>query len=378
MKSFLKLSIAAVLFGAMMLGTSAFAAPVTADSSGKLDVGGIIWANTGYLQPFEQVGTNADGEDELEAPPTTFEVAHESRLNVSWKYNSVTAHWEYWMRRWEGNKTGDVILGWVSWMPSESVVIDMGMAQDPSWSERAVDWETHLAVDGVGAPGAYNYLFPEGSPGTDISFLAGAIKAGIFISAKGLVTGTNTDYAGGNQANTYVAHVEFSQDALWVAVLFGSETMTGAGLDADPTVDVDGDGDPANDGDRRSWSDAEEVANTAMGVSARYSFGPGKVKFQYFMVDGDSFEDDAPTDMAVGLHFNVGEAMAFLEYDLLTNGGKETGLNGDADKVADASYMRVGYKMPIDTNSSLQVEYEMQDNGTSTASAPRVGFVTSF
>jgi hypothetical protein len=194
MKSFFKFSIAAVLFGAMIWSGSAFAAPVTADSSGTLNVGGIIWANTGYYQPFE-VGE--------EAPTPGFEVAHESRLNVSWQYETVTAHWEYWMRRWQDNTNGDVILGWVSWMASPNLQIDMGMAQDPSWSERAVDWETHLGVDSVGAPGAYSHLFPEGSPGTDISYLAGAIKAGVFISPKGLVTGTNTDYANGTQANTY-------------------------------------------------------------------------------------------------------------------------------------------------------------------------------
>lgn len=366
MKSFLKLSIAAVLFGAMMLGTSAFAAPVTADSSGKLDVGGIIWANTGLYQPFEVGG---------EAPPPTIEVAHESRLNVSWKYNSVTAHWEYWMRRWADNTNGDVILGWVSWMPSESVVIDMGMAQDPSWSERAVDWETHLAVDSVGAPGAYSHLYPEGSPGTDISFLAGAIKAGVFISAKGLVTGTDTNYGAGTQANTFVGHVEYKQDAIWVAVLFGSETKETAGVfDQDNSVDTDGDGDPANDGDGGTdWGGAESVSNTSIGLSGSFNFGAGKVKFQYFNVDGDSYEDDPPSDMAVGLHFNLGEAMAFLEYDLYANGGFD-----DKGEVADKTYARVGYKMPIDTNSSLQVEYEMADDGVSTASAPRVGFVTSF
>lgn len=352
MKSFLKLSIAAVLFGAMTLSSSAFAAPVTADSSGKLDVGGIIWVNTGYYQPAE-----IDGE----APPAGIEVAHESRLNVKWQYESVTAHWEYWQRRWQDNTNGDVILGWVSWMPSSNIVIDMGMAQDPSWSERAVDWETHLAVDSVGSWGAYAYLFPEGSPGTDISFLAGGgIKAGVFLSPKGLIAGGDTDYAGGNQANTYVAHVEWSQDDIWVAVLFGSESGE--------SIPTDENGDPAG-----NWGDAESGSNTAIGVSGRVGFGPGKVKFQYFTVDGDAYEDDAPTDMAVGLHFNVGEALAFLEYEIHTDSGTD-----DKGEVADRTYARVGYKMPIDTNSSLQVEYEMADDGNSAASAPRVGFVTSF
>jgi hypothetical protein len=115
------------------------------------------------------------------------------------------------------------------------------------------------------------------------------------------------------------------------------------------------------------------VSNTAIGVSGRVGFGPGKVKFQYFAVDGDSFDPDTKNDAAVGLHFNVGEAMAFVEYDMLENGGTD-----DDGELTDATYARLGYKMPIDTNSSLQVEYEMQDNGTSTASAPRVGFVTSF
>jgi hypothetical protein len=333
----------------MTLSSSAFAAPVTADSSGKLDVGGIVWVNTGYYQPFE-VGE--------EAPPAGLEVAHESRLNVSWKYESVTAHWEYWMRRWQDNTNGDVILGWISWMPSSNVVIDMGMTQDPSWSERAVDWETHLGVDSVGAPGAYNYLFPEGSPGTDVSFLAGAIKAGVFLSPKGLIALGNTDYANGNQANTYVAHVEWSQDDIWVAVLFGSESGEQAACTDDAGCD---------------WGSTASVSNTAIGVSGRVGFGPGKVKFQYFAVDGDSFDPDTKNDAAVGLHFNVGEAMAFLEYDMLENGGTD-----DKGELTDATYARVGYKMPIDTNSSLQVEYEMSDNGTSTASAPRVGFVTSF
>jgi hypothetical protein len=373
MKSFLKLSIAAVLFGAMMLGTSAFAAPVTADSSGKLDVGGVLWANTGYVQGFE----TAEG-DSTEAPPATWEVAHETRLNVAWSYESVTAHWEYWQRDKLGGH-GDVILGWISWMPSSQIRIDMGSAQDPSWSERAVDWETHLGVDAVGAPGAYSYLFPEGSRGTDITFLAGGgISAGLFISDKGLVTGKNTGLpsdaaaspvaAGTGTANTYVVHVEYKQDAIWVALLYGMESVT----DATATDD---------EGNTVGWGDAEEVSNSSIGVSGSYNFGAGKVKFQYFMVDGDTFDAkdaegnsvDAPTDMAVGLHFNVGEAMAFLEYDLKANGGKD-----DKGKVADATYARIGYKMPVATNTSLQVEYEMQNDGTSTASAPRVGFNTSF
>jgi hypothetical protein len=389
MKSFLKLSIAAVLFGAMTLSSSAFAAPVTADSSGKLDVGGIIWVAAGYYQPYEVADANGD----LQAPPPSIEVSDEARFNVKWSYETVTAHWEYWMRDDIGRNdksggctdcpgltfgnqaNGDTLLGWINWMPTPAVSIDAGVIQDQSWMERAVDWETHLGTDQVGAPGAYSYMFPEGQSGLDVAYLAGPIKAGLFLSPNGIVSGSNTNYATGTQANTYVVHVEYKMDTLlWISVMYGMES----GESAAP-ID-NGDGVEGYD-----WGESESFSNTGIGLSGWVDVGVGKVKFQYFMVDGDNWDDtedpdtgdkvtvDAPTDMALAFIANVGEAQAFVEYDLSTDTGTD-----DKDKVADQSYVRVGYKMPIDTNSSLQVEYEMADNGASTASKPAVGWVTSF
>lgn len=354
MKSFFKLSIAAVLFGAMMFSASAFAAEVAKTDNGTLDVNGTVFASTGYFQPAEIGG---------EAPPAGLETNSRGHVNFAWKYEGLTANAQLWFFDRSAAAGGRAFapMAWVSWNAGP-VTIDVGSVQDPSWSELAVDWETHMGADSIGQSKGAFYMFPEGTRGTDITFNAGAIKAGVFLSDKGLIEGGETDYAAGNQANTYIAHLEFSQDALWVNFNFGSEAGESAG-----SVDVDTDGDGETDSTAADWGNSESGSNTAMKLAARYSMGFGKIKVQYISADGDAFEE-AATDISLGVHINVGAAYAFVEYESFDVGG-------DADPV---NYTRVGYRMPVVANASMQFEYEMSDNGDSVASAPRFGFVAGF
>ena len=372
MRMFVKLSIAAVAVGAMLWTASAFAAPVTADSPGKLDVGGIVWVMAGYYQANESASDTASSG--TAAPPATLDIADEARLNVSWSYDEkVTAHWELWQREDAGQAadTNTYMMGWITWKPMANLMIEAGQLEDPSWTARAVEWEVHNGTNSIGSVGAFGMGFPENSPGVDITFDTGAgIKVGVLLDGKGLVTGTTNDpnnFSGSTDgssqtAQTYALHLEYNSDILWAAAAYYSENG-----ESQP-------GDGTNTG-TTNWDGSSSYNNTGYIVGVKANFGVGDLRAQYWGVDGDAWKGGAkkPSDMAATFRYFLGGGFVALEYDLLTNGGTD-----DKGKVADAYYYRVAYRMPIATNSNIQIEYEAANNGNSTASKPGVGWSSSF
>jgi len=361
MRAFLKLSLAAVAI-ALLVSGSAFAGTVETGSDAKVSMNGIVWSGIGYVTGFEDAAGNA--------PTSSFDVNTEARINFAWTNGPFTAHWEYWMRYDIGraqnvvggdtnipnDSNGDEILGWVTWSPSEAIQIDVGQLEDQSWMERAVDWDIHLGTfyQPGATPGAYKG-FPEDQPGLDLTFKAGAIRAGVAVYATGTVSGTANNQSS-SVASTYIPHVEFKSEGIWVSAYYESESVSS------PASTTDDDNNTTYD-----WGSTTDVSNTMIGVVAKVNVGVGDVKVQYLGLDGDSFEE-AQTDTALAFLLNVGADVASIEYDMFDAGG-------DTDA---QTWLRVGYKMGMATNSHLQINYAMADDGNSSSSRPSVTWDTSF
>jgi hypothetical protein len=369
MRAIFNLSIAAVAIALLVSGT-AFAGSVENGSDAKVSVNGIIWTGIGYVTGFEDAGGNA--------PTSSFDVNNETRLNVAWTSGAFTGHWEYWMRNDIGrahnviggggtsvgvdaanDATGDEIMGWLTWKPMEgSMQIDVGQLEDQGWMERSVDWDMHagtMYMPGA-TPGAY-LGFPEDTPGVDIAFNAGAITAGLAVYAKGVVSGAANDQKQ-SSAYTFIPHVTFNSDFLWIAAYYESESATAAA----PVTDADG------NVTGYDWGSTSDVSNSLIGVSANVKLGIGSLKVQILLRDGDSFTDPQ-TDFALSYRQFIGDDTASIEYDNF-----DSGVSG-ADP---QTWIRIAYKMGMGKNNNLQFEYAMSDDGNSQSSRPAATWITSF
>jgi hypothetical protein len=392
MKSFLKLSIAAVAIGVLLSG-NAFAGPVETGSDVKLTVSGWIGVNAHYTQMEEPLVATDEGVEVGDAPPATLEVADRANLNVTAAYENITYYWQYWQQDGCLNGCGDELFGRISWKPTAGLTIDAGVIEDPYWSELPIDWETFVGPNAVASNGVGAVAFPEHTTGVDIDYDAGVVRVGVLLSASAQASGgrggtingatdalseedtnfpkspANTPQSG-SQVNSYTFHVVYPSEMVWVSLLYVMENSESL------VADEEGE---------KSW---ESFSDSAIRIMARVNLGVGKLKLGYWTASGDTYDAqddnfkgddpdadgiDAPTDIAVAYHHNIGESMAFVEYEIHGNGTID-----DKGEAADATYMRVGYRMPIATNSSMQFEYEIQDLGYSQRSAPGVAWLVSY
>jgi hypothetical protein len=359
MRAFLKLSIAAVAI-ALLVSGSAFAGTVENGSDSKVTVGGIVWAGIGLVTPFEDAAGNV--------PTSAWDINNETRLNVHWTQGPITGHWEYWIRSPTGTDQGvndasnDEIMGWLTWNINESMQLDVGQLEDQSWMERSVDWDMHsgTAYDPGRDPGAY-LGFPEDVEGIDFTFKAGAIRAGVALYGKGVVSGAAND-SSSSVATTFIPHLEFKSDFMWIAVYFESESVSEAGTIADDpaTTDVDESG--------TDWGSTTDSSNTMLGLSTRFNLGVGTLKVQYLSRDGDSFSDPN-TDMALAFLFPMGDNTASLEYDTY-----DSGVSGVDPK----TWLRLAYKIGMGGGSAMQIEYSLGNDGNSSSSRPAVTWIASY
>jgi len=370
MRAFLKLSLAAVAIALLVSGT-AFAGSVENGSDSKVSVGGIVWAGLGYVTPFEDTTTG-------EVATSSFDANNETRLNVAWTQGPITGHWEYWIRSDTGgadsannnDADNDEIMGWLTWNINESMQIDVGQLEDQSWMERAVDWDMHsgTARDFGRDPGAYNG-FPEDVAGLDFTFKADAIRAGLAVYSKGVVSNAGNDQQA-SSATTFIPHVEFKSDFMWIAVYYESESVSAAdvGDDGSGADGIAGTADDTKPVAAKGWASPVDTSNTMIGVSTKFNLGVGTLKFQYLGRDGDKWEDPN-TDVALSFMLPVGENTAALEYDTYDSG---------ASGADPQTWLRLAYKIGMGGGSAIQIEYSMGNDGNSSSSRPAVTWIASY
>jgi hypothetical protein len=354
MKSFFKLSIAAVAVAALVLSAGfASAAEVAKNDNGTLRLDGFGAATFGMVQGFEEGG---------EAPPSTFASATDVRLTATWGSDKVTAQWSKWIRDVDGargNITQD--MAQLTWMPIPELRIDMGNLIGVPWKERAIMWDNYYTVSSV----HQNYTYAgviEDVNGLDVGFNIGSIEVGAGVFSQGLVTGTPNrtgigldtdddgaiDASGGSVANTIVGHIVWKAEGMYLNAAYYTESAESP---------------PGTTG--TTWADsAGSVSNQLISVTFRINLGV-KIGVTYNMIDGDNYDAVDPwtsISPSVRMPLGEGETEAGVEAELATNGGTD-----DAGAQADSSYIRVFYQMTITPASAWQVEYEMADNGTSTA-----------
>jgi hypothetical protein len=406
MRAFLKLSIAAAAIG-LLFSANAFAGTVETGSDAQVKVAGWIAVGAHYTQLAEPLANDPDTGELVvgDAPPATLEVSDRANLIFTGVNGPVTLHWEFWQQDGALGGIGNEQFGWVTWNVTDAFQIDVGKIQDPAWSERPMDWETFISVNAVGTNGVYAVNFPEHTTGIDFTFKAGEIAAGLLWSTAGLASGArggaiggalksikcgedaagnptacpsfpggaSNNPAGGQQVGTYLVHVTYTTDFLWIAALYSMESGQTYGDDPDTTAVDPG------------WN---TYSDSAMTVSGKVNLGVGRIKFIYSSASGDTYDaQDAlfgpdgldtgglasPSDLGIAYHHFLGDAYAFVEYESLAAGTVD-----DTFKEAAATYVRIGYRMPIAANSNIQFEYEMQDLAYSSQSAPGVGWVTSW
>jgi len=353
MKSFFKLSIAAVLVGAMSWSATAFAMEVAKTDAGvPLSLSGYGAVTFGFLTPNEVGG---------EAPPSTFATATDVRFTAEWGTEDVMAHWTKWIRDIDGqagNITQD--MGWVTWSPGQ-LRIDVGNIGYVPWGDRAILWENYYTVDSIHQ--TYTYAgYVEDVNGLDVGFdVGGGIEVGAGIFSQGLVTGTKNQVPAGSVANTYAVHLVWKAEAMSLRAAFFSET-------AESAVD-----DPTTDAVETNWADSESVSNTLISVTFKIDVGV-KIGVTFNTVDGDAYDAVDPwTSISPSVRVPLGDNEFGVEAELATNGGVD-----DKGEQADTMYARVFYQMPIAAASFWQVEYDIKDDAISTGSMLGLNFKQSF
>lgn len=360
MKSFLKLSIAAVVFGAMTFAAGfASAAEVAKNDNGTLDISGMGSASFGMFQGYE----DAAGE----APPSTFATATDVRLNVTYGNDTMKAKWSKWVRDVDGGR-GNITqdMAQVTWKPSAQLRIDMGNIIYLPWGDRAILWENYYTVSSVHQSGTYAG-YPEDVNGLDIGFDVGSgIEVGAGVFSQGLVGGfanrTDTASIDGDGdgvkdtftvASTIVPHLIWSQDTMSLRLAYYMESAEGG----------------------PNWGESDTVSNTLISATFKINVGVN-IGLTFNSSDGDNWEDvDPPTTIAFSVRMPLGEnnTEAGIEGESVANGGVD-----DKGEQADTTYFRVFYQMGVAVGSTVQVEYEMADNAISTASELSLNFKQMF
>jgi hypothetical protein len=403
MRAFLKLSLAAVAI-ALLASGSAFAGSLETGSDAKVTVSGWIGVNAHYTQLEEPIVVGDKGTEIGDAPPATLEVADRANLNIAATQGPITLHWELWQQEGCLTGCGNEQFGWVTWKVTDDFTIDAGQIEDPYWSELPVDWDTFVGPNSVASNGTGAVAFPEDTPGIDFTFKTGDIGVGVLWSASGQASGGRTgningamknldcgtdaapapcsipagvgnNPAAGTQVNSFVLHATWSSDFMWIAALYAMESSQSFGLSG-PTATKPG------------WN---SYSDSAIRLSAKFNLGVGRLKVGYWTASGDTYDAqdaffggdtggpgiDAPSDLAIGYHHFIGDSWAFIEYEMLANGSVDISEKYGIE-ATDATYIRVGYNMPIGPKSNLQFEYEMQDLGYSTRSAPGIAWTVGY
>jgi hypothetical protein len=380
MKSFLKHSIAAVLFGAMICaGLPIYAATVEKMENGnRVDVGGFFGVRFGMLTPYENPGSG-------EKPPTQLATASESHLVVGFGSDALYGQVANYHREDPGSYGwADYWLHQVTWKPMGGLRIDGGAALIYfPWSDRAIQWENFQAFRPIpnAAVAAAFRGFMEGNPGIDLTYsVADGIDVGVAVftapiigpwglgrfvrpdqsgsahdPADGVATGpvgcpaeNNGSCEGDPVGSTYAVHFVYAADTLKVNGAYFIENA-----------------EDSDDG----WANSEEVSNSSLFVTAKYGYDSAGsfVKLEYGMAEFDSkIADETESVIALGADHTLGDGGVYLEFSTLSN------INGSKDA---AGWLQVGYHHNVAPGGRVFVGYEQGTNEPDVGDSTDANFI---
>jgi hypothetical protein len=366
MKSFFKLSIAAVAFSALVCaGAPAFAMTVGEGENGnRVDVGGFFGVRFGMLTPYE----GASGEK----APTQLATASESHLVVGFGNDTAYGQVANYHREDPGSYGwADYWLHQVTWKPMAGLRVDAGAALIYfPWSDRAIQWENFQAFRPIpnAAVAAAFRGFMEGNPGIDLTYsVADGVDVGVAVftapiigpwglgrfvrpdqsgtdaAANGCPAENNGSCVGDPVGSTYAIHFVFAQDTLKVNGAYFLENA-----------------EDSDDG----WVNSDDASNSSLFVTAKYGYDSAGsfVKLTYGMAEFDSkIAEETESVIALGADHTLGDGGVYLEYSMLSN------QNGTKDA---ASWAQIGYHHNVAAGARVFVGYEQgvnePDEGDST------------
>jgi hypothetical protein len=362
MKSFLKHSIAAVLFGAMgIMAASVYAMPVAKSEDGAtLSIGGAVFSRFGQYSPGGGYGSPD--------APAAMTAYGEGIVNVNATNagGDLSAIIELRVRTGGGqvgaNAGNHYITGaQTQWRPIENLQIDVGLIPYRPWEERITQWNNYTGFRPV--PQGNDYLwFPENKRGADITYAIPGdmrIEAGVWLPVD--APNYNSDgaanqasmWSGGAGTNTsdaaevpivtmaYVPHLQITGSNWMFSALYGSETL-----------EASGDG----------WANSEESVNTGFAVVGRYNYMEGSfAKLGVVSAAHDKFNaygapaDETHMTMAVAVEQLIGAPYSvYVEYASTENA------NGVKD--SNNTWMAIGFKKSLSSGGRVQVIYESNDS----------------
>jgi hypothetical protein len=382
MKSFFKLSVAAVLFGAMgfMAAVPASAGEVAKGDNGTLNIGVYVFSRMGMFTPGGSVGESKDG-------PSALTAYGEGIVNTAAtnKDGDLTGIVEMRVRSAggaQGQETGTPTNVYftgaeLAWRPVENLRIDVGLLPGRDWQERVTQSDQYTGFRPVAQGNDYLW-FPEAKRGADITYtIPGDMKidVGLWLPtdspnwnsgqprddatmwANGGVDNPNTpqDDSGGLAVVTsaYVPHVQITAADWMFSALYGSETLEGSG-----------------DG----WATTDKSTNSGGAIVFRYNYMENSfAKVGYVMTAFDKFNaynqaaEETHTTIAAAAQQGIGGPYSvYLEYSTTTD---EQGQKGN-----ERQWTVVGFKKNV-AGGRVQVFYESDDVKTDAADPDASTFI---
>jgi hypothetical protein len=360
MRIFVKLSIAAIAFGAMLFWAAGplAAAEVAKSDTGTLNIGGFVNGRFGMLTPGGSIGA-ADA-------PATFQGHGEGavQVNAATADGELEGHIDMRIRgaggQIGGANPGDVYFpgAWGTWHPIENLRIDAGLIGYREWEERTTHWENYVGFRPIPVGDEYQW-FPEDKRALDITYAIPGdmrIEVGIWIPTDAPTYNSDAGNSGATTYGTgafdpaapttpmtksaYVPHLVLRAADWMFSALYGSETLA------------------VSD---NAWVDEEESSNTGMVLVARYNYCPtcfAKVgmtstTFDKFNAYGQIAEETHTAIAAAVQQGFGGPYAAYIEYMGVTDE------NGVKDQ--ERTWMRVGVKKMLAGGSRIHLDYESND-----------------